>query len=382
MNLQDLQRNFEEWYGEPHYVLTVAAPNQEAIPNRLDILYYFGEEVEKYPTDLATIGLASRRMNTLCEYAELMIDIAIGQSRQDYETLGKGFADLVWSCLRRGLSFSPNLVIWDVSLPLFEKMNCLFVMDWWGDEDPQWLLDIEPNVRVLKVIPIYESEAAQLDKLDLTTRTRVFENAIVNPSDPQREPVSLLTEATKEIWKRFEAWCRKNAPNVCEDFREGASVAEIQTLEERIGMSLPEEFAAYLMVQNGEMWFDSYEYLSTERIYQHWLDMKEILENGYFDNLEVEDASKTIIKNTWWDIHWIPFACDSGGNRICIDLNPDVNGRVGQVIYWEKHEGLLPTNCLSFFAWFAHLEKGLGTYFIVDKEGAIREKLVEEAKYF
>ncbi|HBE20297.1 MAG TPA: hypothetical protein DEG17_25715 [Cyanobacteria bacterium UBA11149] len=131
MNLQDLQRNFEEWYGEPDYILTVPAPNDSSIPNKLDILYYFGEEVEKYPTDLATIGLATRRMNTPWEYAELMIDIAIGQSRQDYETLGKGFADLVWSCLDRGLSFSPNLVIQNISLPLFEKMNCLFVKDWW-----------------------------------------------------------------------------------------------------------------------------------------------------------------------------------------------------------------------------------------------------------
>ncbi len=73
------KRNFEEWYGEPDYVLTVADPNREQIPNLLDILYYLGEEVEKYPTDLATIGLATRRMNTSSEYAELMIDIAIGQ---------------------------------------------------------------------------------------------------------------------------------------------------------------------------------------------------------------------------------------------------------------------------------------------------------------
>ena len=375
MNLQQLRAVFEEWYGEPHYVLTFARPDEQAIPDRLEILYYFGEEVEEYPTAIATIGLASYSPIMTSDRAELMLYVAIGQSQQDYERLGKGLANLVWRCLGLGSYFIPNQVLQDISIPLFERMNSLFVMDW-GYKVPEWLPGIEPDVRVLEVVPIYDSEAEQLENIEETFRAEICKQAIAkgNRSNPLREPVRLLTEATKRIWYFVEKWCRENAPRACEDFKQGASTEEIISLEERIGMSLPEEFAAYLMVHNGEMWFGSYRYLGTERIEQNRSIMNQIVEGGAFDSLQVEDVSKGIIKNTWWDSHWIPFAEDSGGNMICIDLDPDVNRTVGQVIYWEKHEGPLPTNCQSFFAWFRDMEKGLGRYYVVEENGRIYEK--------
>ncbi|HAJ58509.1 MAG TPA: hypothetical protein DCP31_03965, partial [Cyanobacteria bacterium UBA8543] len=130
MNLQQLRAVFEEWNGEPHYVLTFARPDEQAIPDRLEILYYFGEEVEEYPTAIATIGLASYSPIMTSDRAELMLYVAIGQSQQDYEMLGKGLANLVWSCLALGEYFIPNQVLRDISIPLFERMNSLFVMDW------------------------------------------------------------------------------------------------------------------------------------------------------------------------------------------------------------------------------------------------------------
>ena len=43
MNLQQLRVACEERMGEPDYVLTVTLPDEQVIPNQLDILYYFGE---------------------------------------------------------------------------------------------------------------------------------------------------------------------------------------------------------------------------------------------------------------------------------------------------------------------------------------------------
>ena len=374
MDLQQLRAAYQEWLGEPNYVLAVAAPDEQTIPNKLDILYYFSEDGEKDPTWIATAGLAMSNMRASREPAELVLHIPASQSHSDYDNLGKGLANLVWSCLSLGFYFGPNEVIRNISIPLFERMNCVFVMDWWGYEFPEWLPNIEPGVRRLRIVTIYENEAEQLDNIELIFRTEVVEQTIGNLSNPLGEPIRLLTEATKRIWYFVEKWCRENAPRACEDFKQGASTEEIISLEERIGMSLPEEFAAYLMVHNGEMWFGSYRYLGTERIEQNWSIMNQIVEGGAFDNLQVEDVSKGIIKNTWWDSHWIPFAEDSGGNMICIDLDPDVNRTVGQVIYWEKHEGPLPTNCQSFFAWFKYLQEDLGRYYIVDEEGLIDTK--------
>lgn len=374
MNIQQLRAAFEEWYGEPHYVLTVAVPDEQAIPDRLEIWYYFGEEVEEYSTDLATMGLASYSPISPGDRAELILYIPIGQSQQDYERLGKGLANLVRSCLAKGSYFIPNQVMREISIPLFERMNCLFVMDWWGYEFPEWLPNIEPGVRILKILLIYESEAEQLDNIELIFRTEVLEQTIGHLSNPLREPVRLLTEATKKIWENLESWCRSNAPIVCENLKQGAKAEEIKTLEERIGLTLPEDFAAYLMVHNGTIWFDSYEYIGTERIYQIWLRMNQIQEEGFFANRQIDRRSQGIIKNIWWDSHWIPFAEDSCGNLNCIDLAPDVNGTVGQVIYWEKIEGPLPSGCQSFFAWFRDMEKGLGRYYVVNEDSRIEEK--------
>ena len=375
MNIQQLRVAFEEWYGEPHSVLAVAATDRQAICDRLEILYYFGEEVEEYPTAIATIGLAIYNPISTSDRAELIFYIAIGQSQQDYERVGKGLANLVWSCLAQGSYFIPNQVMREISIPLFERMNYLFVMDW-GYTFPEWLPEIEPEVRLLEVVPIYEIEAEQLDNIEINLREKVFKLATEkeNRSNPLREPVRLLTEATKKIWEYFEKWCRSNAPIVCQDLKQGASSEEIQTLEERMGLTLPEEFSTFLMVHNGAMWFDSYKYIGTEQIYQTWLRMNQIQEEGFFANRQIDPRSLGIIKNAWWDSHWIPFAEDSCGNLHCIDLAPDVNGTVGQVIYWEKIEGPLPSGCQSFFAWFRDMEQGLGRYYVVGEDGHIEEK--------
>ena len=376
MNLQQLQAAYQEWLGEPNYVLAVAASDGQAIPNRLDILYYFPEDDDEEDplTWIATAGLASCIMSSICDRAELVLYIPDSQSHSDYDNLGQGLANLVWSCLSRGLYFVPNQVIRNISIPLFERMNCVFVMDWEGYESPEWLPNIEPSVTILKIVLIYENEATQLDNIELMFRTEVLKQTIGQTSNPLREPVRLLTEATKKMWEHFERWCQKNAPLMCEDLKQGATVEEIKTLEERIGLTLPEDFVAFLMVHNGEMWFNSYKYIGTEQIYQIWLTLNQILEEGVFSNIQIDSRSQGIIKNTWWDSHWIPFAEDSGGNLNCIDLAPDVNGSIGQVIYWEKIEGPLPSGCQSFFAWFRDMKKGLGRYYVVSEDGYIEEK--------
>ena len=129
------------------------------------------------------------------------------------------------------------------------------------------------------------------------------------------------------------------------------------------------------MVHNGTIWFASYEYIGTEQIYQIWLTMNRIKEEGFFSNRQIDRRSQGIIKNTWWDWHWIPFAEDSCSNLLCIDLGPEVNGSRGQVIYWEKIEGPLPSGCQLFFVWFRDMQEGLGRYYVVNEDGRIEEKI-------
>ena len=110
MSLQQLRVAFEEWNGEPDYVLTVTLPDIQVIPNQLDILYYFGKEVEEDSTTIATMELAICSVGNSIDRVKLMFYVAICQWQQEYERVGKGLANLVWSCLAKDSYFIPNQV--------------------------------------------------------------------------------------------------------------------------------------------------------------------------------------------------------------------------------------------------------------------------------
>lgn len=375
MELETLHRGYEEWYGQPDYELSFHGDDANKIPSPLDILYYFPrEEEENYITSVATVGMSIYEMDEPCKNAELIIDVVGRQSRDDSDRLGNELANLIWNHFQKGLRFSPNMVMRDISLPLFDNMSCLFVMDW-GEDSPEWLPDVETDVRLLKIVPIYESEANSLEEIEQDYRTAVFVQAIGNSDDPQRNPVSFFNEAISSIWKDIEDWYRVHAPVVYQDLREGATPEKIEELENQIGLVLPEDLKVSLMLHNGSVGFHDYRYLTTEGIYRNWSRMNELKEEGVFSQNTISEVNEGIIKNTWWNSHWIPFAEDSGGNMICIDLSPEENGYSGQIIYMEMQEGPIISEYKSFFEWLQKYKKALyrGEY-IVDEYGYIEEK--------
>ncbi|HBL10205.1 MAG TPA: hypothetical protein DD379_01980 [Cyanobacteria bacterium UBA11162] len=372
----ELHTAYKEQYGEPDYLLSVVAEDNLVKPNRLDIAYDFPiEEEERYATTLTTLGVATYTMSSPCENAELVMNILGQQSREDYDKLGMALANLVWNRLKHELHFAPNMVIKNSFIPFFDKMSCLFVMDY-GHSDPKWLEGINPVVRLLEVVPIYESEANTLERLEEAMITTVFVQAKGDWDNPHREPILLLKAAINTAWKKIERWYSEEAPIAYQRLKQGASEDQIKELEQKMGLVLPEDFVASLLIHNGGGGFHDYEYLSIDKIYNFWSMMNELKAEGAFDRYEIKETNRGIIKNTWWYSHWIPFALDSGGNSICIDLSPEKNGTYGQIIYKEKEEGPLISNHKSFFEWLYMYQKDLyrGCYF-VDKDGLIQEKI-------
>lgn len=177
------------------------------------------------------------------------------------------------------------------------------------------------------------------------------------------------------IWQDIKNWYKLNAPQRLEDLMEGISEDELINLEQKIGISLPEEYKASLKNHNGECYISDYNYLNGELAFDKWLMMKELYEEGEFEGLQINYPEKNIIQNKWWDLKWIPFAEDSGGNMICIDMNPALKGVKGQIIYWEANEGPIPSKYKSFLDWLESYKNDLynGLY-EVDEEGYISPK--------
>ncbi len=184
-------------------------------------------------------------------------------------------------------------------------------------------------------------------------------------------------EATiQNIWHDIEKWYAENAPRLLANLKDGVSNQVITDFEARVGLSLPDDYKASLRLHNGDVYVHDYNYLSLQRVLKNWLMMTEQSEQGVFEGREIFDAGAGIIQNTWWHGAWIPFAEDGGGNLICIDMAPETDGVVGQILNMEMQSGPVASEFTSFLKWLESYKNDLynGVY-EVDEDGSLIEKL-------
>jgi cell wall assembly regulator SMI1 len=125
--------------------------------------------------------------------------------------------------------------------------------------------------------------------------------------------------------------------------KQGASFSETKELEMHLGVALPEEFKNFLSVHNGQentatgLVF-GHQLLSTSGIRLNWDIWRSLDEPA-----SAEDCSSAIhsdpegsIKPEYTNKGWIPITHDRGGNHIGIDLDPDKNGIIGQIITFGR----------------------------------------------
>jgi cell wall assembly regulator SMI1 len=85
------------------------------------------------------------------------------------------------------------------------------------------------------------------------------------------------------------------------------------------------------------------EFLALADAVKEWRAWKGIAEqsgpDGMADHAEfVTTIVKDVVKPEYWIEGWLPFALDAGGNALAIDLDPGVNGIIGQVIVMGPDE--------------------------------------------
>lgn len=399
--LSDLHAAYEQWIGTPNAILELRRQeSNEQIPSEMDILFFqpAAEDNlsdEEYFTYIATAGMSTRVMQGPCKHVELILCVNRRHSSEELHALGRALSELAVIPFCEGTYFAPNLLVCDVLLPLFENMNCVLITNW-GTYLPEWLPGIKPPVQLLCVRAIYESEADIIEKIGDIEAIRRFTNESIKLDDPKRLPAYLrkLSDATESkklneqieltdveiaiqnIWHEIEAWYMKNAPRLLEDLKGGVSDQQINDFEAVIEMSLPDDYKASLKLHNGDVYFHDYEYLNLECVLNKWLIMTRLNEDDTFKDRKPIDTAGGIIQNTWWHRGWIPFAEDGGGNLICIDKAPGVNGVPGQMLYMELQSGPCVSKHKSFLEWIGHYKDDLyrGVYEL-DEDGCLVEKI-------
>ncbi|WP_394780448.1 SMI1/KNR4 family protein [Undibacterium sp.] len=128
-------------------------------------------------------------------------------------------------------------------------------------------------------------------------------------------------------------------------FNPGATAEELQEFEQHLGVTLPADFKECLAEFNGQAdtpgMFIGSALLSIDEIKLQWDMLYEVGKDGSL-NEDFADSMTAVpegyVKPMYVNPKWIPFTHDSGGNYLGIDLDPDVNGTVGQVIIFGRDE--------------------------------------------
>ena len=167
----------------------------------------------------------------------------------------------------------------------------------------------------------------------------------------------------EQIWTRLKAWFRVNAPNYLENLQPGASKAQIQELEEFLGVKFPEDFKASYRIYNGEHtcgygFMYGWDFLSIESIKEDWEWLKEVydfknakdkgeknLSSDFVSELDFDDISL-------WNPQLIPLARSCGADRDYLDLNPvNEEENIGQVVRIWPFESRRKIVAPSFKLW-------------------------------
>lgn len=177
----------------------------------------------------------------------------------------------------------------------------------------------------------------------------------------------------QEIWDRIEASLGIYAPEMLNGLAEGASEEDIQQLEIELGYHLPEPLRDSLRIHNGAGDFvDAWELLDLRSILHEHQEQREILHWLQ----ETDDKP-----DWWWRPHWIPLAKSGGGDLLCVDVTPEGNTPVGQIILFDHEVGSGPiaSSFHTFLSSLAdHLEAGK---YAIDEWGTLSGRVPWE-KHF
>lgn len=183
----------------------------------------------------------------------------------------------------------------------------------------------------------------------------------------------------KELIENLKKWLKENIPHLENPFQNGANREELNKLEEKLHVQLPEDFKSFYILCNGQNADAPYitplgELLSLEGISFQWELWKSLMDNAVFQN-NFSEPDKGI-KNDWYNLKWIPVTYDGSGNHLCIDLDPADGGNVGQVITMWHDSPERERVAGSFTEWLALFVDQLNEgYFRYDEEMGNLERL-------
>lgn len=165
----------------------------------------------------------------------------------------------------------------------------------------------------------------------------------------------------EEVWRRIQLEFDKKYPQMTATLNAGATENDFSKLEKIINKDIPIELKDFYRIHNGQQqtnlaFFDGDRLLSLEGIIQEWQNWYNVIPE--IEQQDIKDYGCIIrsspekgIKNDWWNKSWIPITSNGCGDCYCIDLDPDAEGKYGQIIRMWHDDALRELVAGSFRDW-------------------------------
>jgi cell wall assembly regulator SMI1 len=164
-----------------------------------------------------------------------------------------------------------------------------------------------------------------------------------------------------KAWEYIEKWLLENAKPLYLYLQSPASEEQINKLEDKINMKIPEELKDLLKLHNGS---------DEHYVLGRWYLMDTLyIANEWKLNLKIR-ADKDFDEDFWKET-WIPVLCDGAGNFIAVDVN---DGTVVEACNDPYARSKVSENLSEWFSKIASDMKA-GRYAVSD-EGESLERLV------
>ena len=152
----------------------------------------------------------------------------------------------------------------------------------------------------------------------------------------------------KDAWNSYKEALFSKMPSLRATLGAGVSKAEIKAVEDKMGITFPADLRTLYLKNNGdngEKWCGmilGYHFLPLDELYYQWEGWRDIINEWTPEEIENRSVNSSVpvgcIKQRYADLKWIPICEDGSGNHIGVDLAPDVNGKMGQVINFGRDE--------------------------------------------
>lgn len=168
-----------------------------------------------------------------------------------------------------------------------------------------------------------------------------FISSSIFQSNAQRKQTTI-----KESWDLYKNYLKEKLPYYHSRLNGPSSLREIEKLESKLGIKLPEEMKDLYLENNGEdeSWYIGgimcgSRMLTIAGILKEWRDLKSVEKENNFNAKWIgEIYPENSIMPHDFNEKWIPIFSDDNGNFIGIDLAPGPEGKSGQIINFGTDE--------------------------------------------